>query len=75
MFVGSFPSVSASVTSSIRSAEHQLSAAASSAARGDMDGFVDAALEMSSARMTMGVASLLSRTQDQMVQGMLDMLV
>lgn len=41
----------------------------------DMDNFVAAAVEMNQAKVTVGVAATLSRTQDAMFQSTLDMLV
>jgi hypothetical protein len=74
VFAG-IPSVGSSVLSLLRQADGQSMAAASSIASGNLDNLVDASMALSMAKVSVGVAADLSRTQDEMFQSTLDILV
>lgn len=73
--IGGTPSLYNSVASAIQTAGSLMSDAANVISSDDMDNFVAAAVEMNQAKVTVGVAATLSRTQDAMFQSTLDMLV
>jgi hypothetical protein len=74
MRIGGYPSASASALAGMRSAEALMDDAAGQMATGEIDGFVDASVEMTQAKTTMGIVAALSRTQDQMMGSLLDIL-
>jgi hypothetical protein len=68
--IDGYPSASASALSMMRSAESLAVSAA-----GNTSDLTDAAVALSEAKISMGVAATLSRTQDEMLGSLLDMLV
>lgn len=52
-----------------------MDSAAASIAGGDLDGYVDASMDMSSAKLSIGIASALFRTANETTASTLDMLV
>lgn len=75
MPVSAIPTLADSVLASVTSARALVSRAATQVATGDPDLYPDAAMEMSDAKMAIGLATLLERTQERAFQNMLDMLV
>ena len=67
--------MSSSILAAIESAGSRMDQAMSSINGGDLDSYVDASMDMSSAKVEMGVAGALARTQNEMFQSTLNMLV
>jgi len=66
--------MSSSILAAIEAAGSRMDRAVSSINNGDLGSYVDAAMEMSSAKVEMGVAGALARTQNEMFASTLDML-
>jgi hypothetical protein len=56
----------------MQKADDLMAGAAGSIASGDLDGYVDASVSMTMAKLNVGIAAKLSRVQDEMMQSTLD---
>ena len=72
MRIAGYPSLANSALASLNAAEARIAAAANSVVADDLDTYVDASLEMSQAKMEMGVAVALLSAQDEMTGSLLD---
>lgn len=75
MFTGGIPSIGSSIQSSLAAADSYSMDAAASVAGGNVDNMMEAAMALAMAKANVGVAAVLSRSQDEMMQSTLDMLV
>ena len=67
--------MSASILHAMGAASEKINAAAASIASGDLDGYVDATMQMTSAKLNVGIAAHLFHTQREMLDSVLDILV
>ena len=75
VFTGGIPSIGSSIQSSLAAADSYSMDAAASVAGGNVDNMMEAAMALTMAKANVGVAAVLSRSQDEMMQSTLDMLV
>ena len=75
VFVGGYPSMSSSILTALESAGSKMDQAVGAIDPNDPGSYVDAAMAMSSAKLDMGVAGALARTQNEMFASTLNMLV
>lgn len=67
-------SLSSAIQFSLNSADEIMQSAAASIGSGDLDGLVDASLQMSQAKLNVGVAAKMARVQDEMMSSTLSIL-
>jgi hypothetical protein len=74
VFIGALRSLSTSILGALQKADDLMATAATSIATGDLDGYVDASVSMSMAKLNVGIAVQLTRAQDEMMQNTIDIL-
>lgn len=74
MFSSGIGSLSTAIQTAMAAADRQMTGAADSIATGDLDNLVDASMQMTAAKMSMGIAGKLASIQDQMMQSTLSIL-
>ena len=74
MSIGGVPSLTSAALAALESAGAKMDLAVRTLACGNVDGYVDASMEISSAKLSIGIAAKLIHSQSEVFKSTLDML-